>query len=93
MIVIIRKGRLIALWDFGSFKKQLRNFNCLVSTTQRRAADMSAIAADTLQADTRLIAYNRVLQGELKNAKRSLSIADKQLKGRKAEMTAQGKKS
>ena len=79
MRIKIRKGKLIYAKDSGSMVEQLSNLEALVSYTQNLASEMHIVADATLSVNPQLIELNKHLNAQLKAARNTVAIADKQL--------------
>lgn len=79
MRIKIRKGKLIYAKDSGSLVEQLSNLEALVSYTQKLASEMHIVADATLSVNPQLIELNKHLNAQLRAARNTVAIADKQL--------------
>lgn len=79
MFVKIRKGKVIIARDGGGLKEQLKNYRALVDYTQQLAAEMHIVADSALSVNPQLVELNKHLSAQLKAARNTVSIADKQL--------------
>ena len=90
MKIIIRKGAVKKFVDNGNQHEQLKNYRALVDYTQQLAAEMHLAADKALSVDPELVELNKALNKQLKAAKNTISLADKQLErnAKKAEVKA-----
>ena len=90
MKIIIRKGAVKKFSDSGNQHEQLKNYRALVDYTQTLAAEMHLAADKALSVDPELVELNKALNKQLKAAKNTISLADKQLErnAKKAEVKA-----
>ena len=79
MRIKIRKGKLIYAKDSGSLVEQLSNLEALVSYTQKLASEMHIVADATLSVNPQLVELNKHLNAQLKAARNTVEVADKQL--------------
>jgi hypothetical protein len=79
MRIKIRKGKLIYAKDSGSLVEQLSNLEALVRYTQKLASEMHIVADATLSVNPQLVELNKHLNAQLKAARNTVEVADKQL--------------
>jgi hypothetical protein len=79
MRIYIRKGVVKVFRDSGSLKDQLTNLEALIAHTQSLAAEMHVVADSTLSVNPQLVELNKHLNAQLKAARNTVAVADKQL--------------
>ena len=79
MRIYIRKGVVKVFRDSGNQIEQLKNYKALVDYTQTLAAEMHIVADSALSANPQLVELNKHLNAQLKAARNTVAIADKQL--------------
>jgi hypothetical protein len=79
MKIIIRKGVVKKFVDNGNQHEQLKNYRALVDYTQQLAAEMHIVADATLSVNPQLVELNKHLNAQLKAARNTVEVADKQL--------------
>ena len=79
MKIIIRKGAVKKFVDNGNQHEQLKNYRALIDYTQQLAAEMHIVADSTLSVNPQLVELNKHLNAQLKAARNTVAVADKQL--------------
>jgi hypothetical protein len=79
MKIIIRKGVVKKFVDNGNQHEQLKNYRALVDYTQQLAAEMHIVADSALSVNPQLVELNKHLNAQLKAARNTVAVADKQL--------------
>lgn len=79
MKIVIKKGVVKIFKDSGSLTEQLTNLEALVAHTQSLAAEMHVVADCALSVNPELVELNRHMNAQLKAARNTVALADKQL--------------
>ena len=79
MKIIIRKGVVKKFVDNGNQHEQLKNYRALIDYAQELAAEMHIVADSALSVNPQLVELNKHLNAQLKAARNTVAIADKQL--------------
>lgn len=79
-----RRGRVRSRGR-GDLGKQLDDLNAIITYAQGYALEMEKVAAHALNTDPRLVDENAQLRWRLEARDRTLTAAEKQLKGRMGE--------
>jgi hypothetical protein len=69
----------------GDLGKQLDDLNAIITYAQSHALEMEKVTAHALNTDPRLVEENAQLRWRIEARDRTLTAADRQLKGRMAE--------
>lgn len=79
MFVKIKKGKIIRSRDSGGLLEHLANLEALGAYMQELAAEMHIVADSVLSVNPQLVELNKHLNAQLKAARNTVAVADKQL--------------